>query len=695
MKSIRKKIIAAIFLCSILTAMLLGAIATGNSVVMAKRDAEERMQMACRLQAEELDSMILRIEQSVDSLSDTVMMNFESDKFIQSKQYADTYTEQILESVFQFASHTEGAITAYVRYNPEYSNPTSGCFLTRDSIEQEFQAVTPTDFSMYDEDDVAHVGWYYTPVKNGGAMWMEPYLNENINVYMISYVVPLYSESGESIGIVGMDIDFSQITEMVDQTSIYESGYAFLTNADGVIMHHKEWETGTNIVDVDASAADIAPMLSDETRQGILQRYSYDGVSRQLMYYPMENGMRLVLDAPEREVYSEASRLVMMMLMAEAGAILISGIVGIFVAGGISKPIRQITNVISQTAQLDFKPTADGGLLRKQKDEIGIMAREIHQMRKTLRGMVEQMSDTEYAILGNVDNLDAIMKENSVRAENNSAATQQMAAGIQEAFSSTTQIVQSIEEVKHNSEEIYQLAQNGAENSKEILHRAGDMERVSRESSEKTNQMYQVMKEKTDQAIAQSQAVQRINELTDDIKNISSQTNLLALNASIEAARAGDAGRGFAVVATEIGTLATETLQTVDNINTIVDEVNRAVANMTECITAMMQFLETTVLADYAVFRESGSQYRMDADTFITVMGQVKGAVEALDSYITRIAGAVEDIDETVGQASANVNTIAEQSSQTVNTTVDGYAKLQESRQTIEALRTIVEQFHI
>lgn len=695
MKSIRKKIIAAIFLCSILTAMLLGAIATGNSVVMAKRDAEERMQMACRLQAEELDSMILRIEQSVDSLSDTVMMNFESDKFIQSKQYADTYTEQILESVFQFASHTEGAITAYVRYNPEYSNPTSGCFLTRNSIEQEFQAVTPTDFSMYDEDDVAHVGWYYTPVKNGGAMWMEPYLNDNINVYMISYVVPLYSESGESIGIVGMDIDFSQITEMVDQTSIYESGYAFLTNADGVIMHHKEWETGTNIVDVDASAADIAPMLSDETRQGILQRYSYDGVSRQLMYYPMENGMRLVLDAPEREVYSEASRLVMMMLMAEAGAILISGIVGIFVAGGISKPIRQITNVISQTAQLDFKPTADGGLLRKQKDEIGIMAREIHQMRKTLRGMVEQMSDTEYAILGNVDNLDAIMKENSVRAENNSAATQQMAAGIQEAFSSTTQIVQSIEEVKHNSEEIYQLAQNGAENSKEILHRAGDMERVSRESSEKTNQMYQVMKEKTDQAIAQSQAVQRINELTDDIKNISSQTNLLALNASIEAARAGDAGRGFAVVATEIGTLATETLQTVDNINTIVDEVNRAVANMTECITAMMQFLETTVLADYAVFRESGSQYRMDADTFITVMGQVKGAVEALDSYITRIAGAVEDIDETVGQASANVNTIAEQSSQTVNTTVDGYAKLQESRQTIEALRTIVEQFHI
>ena len=177
MKSIRKKIIAAIFLCCVLTAVLMGTIAIVNSAMMARKDTHERMQMTCQLQAEELNSLILRIEQSVDSLSDIVMIDFDSKKFTQNKQYADDYTEQILETVFQFASRTEGAITAYVRYNPEYSNPTSGCFLTRDSIEQDFVSVEPTDFSMYDEDDVAHVGWYYTPVKNGAPMWMEPYLH--------------------------------------------------------------------------------------------------------------------------------------------------------------------------------------------------------------------------------------------------------------------------------------------------------------------------------------------------------------------------------------------------------------------------------------------------------------------------------------------------------------------------------------
>lgn len=695
MKSIRKKIVAAIFLCSILSAMLVGTIAAGNSMQMANRDTQERMQMTCQIQTEVLNAMILRIEQSVDSLSDVVMADFDYDKFTKDKGYADTYTEQVVGYVHQFAARTEGAITAYVRYNPDYSNPTSGCFLSRESITQDFDELVPTDFSMYDEDDVAHVGWYYTPVKNGAPMWMEPYLNENINVYMISYVVPLYSESGESIGIVGMDIDFSQITGIVDTMTIYDTGYAFLTNEAGTIMYDKELETGTDFAGVDASTAAIAASFADETKQGVLQSYSYQGVSQQMLFYNLENGMRLILTAPKGEIYSEANRLVQLMLVGEVVSILVSGVIGIFVSGGISKPIHQLTNVITQTAQLDFKPTADGSKLRKQKDEIGVMAREIHQMRRILKGMVEQMNETERAILGNVDNLDVIMKENSMRAEDNSAATQEMAAGMQEASENTAHIVQNIEEVKRNSEQIYQLASDGEANSQEIYQRAEDMERISRESSDKTNHMYEVMKDKTDLAMEQSKAVQRINELTEDIKNISSQTNLLALNASIEAARAGEAGRGFAVVASEIGTLASETLRTVDNINTIVDEVNAAVSNMTECITTMMQFLETTVLADYNVFRESGSQYRTDADAFITVMGQVKEAVEALDHYITQIATAVGDINETVSQSSNGINVIAEKSSQTQNTTMEGYTKLQESRETIDALRSIVEQFHI
>ena len=73
---------------------------------------------------------------------------------------------------------------------------------------------------MYEPTDLAHVGWYYIPVQNEAPIWMDPYLNENVNIYMISYVVPLYVD-GESVGIIGMDIDFSELTDLVDSNKVF------------------------------------------------------------------------------------------------------------------------------------------------------------------------------------------------------------------------------------------------------------------------------------------------------------------------------------------------------------------------------------------------------------------------------------------------------------------------------------------
>lgn len=695
MRTIRMKIITGILMCSLLTALVIGALAIINSTQLASRDARKEMQYQGTIQAQELNAMISRIEQSVNTLSDTVMQEFDYTAFIKDKSYADKFTEKIGEVVFGFARHTDGAITAYVRYNPQFSNPTSGTFLTRDSLEEDFTAVVPTDFSMYEEDDVEHVGWYYTPVKAGKAIWMEPYLNENINVYMISYVVPLFAEDGTSIGIIGMDIDFSKITDLVDEISLFETGYAFLANEDGTIIHHKEIPDGSLLTELDASLSEVVSMMGNSENQGEDTLYSYQGINKRMVYYELENGMKLVFCAPNKEIVSEANRMVILIGSAIIVAIIISSIVGVGVGTSISKPIKLLTGIISQTAKLDLKPSQAGSRLRKQKDEIGIMAKEIHDMRNIFRGLVSSMDSAEGMILDSVGNLDRIMQENSSRAGENSAATQELAAGMQEASSNTTNIVKNVAEVKSNSQNIYELAKAGEEDSKQIQVRASEMEKVSRESSDKTQKMYEVMRQKTDIAIEQSKAVKRINELTEDIKDISSQTNLLALNASIEAARAGDAGKGFAVVASEIGSLASQTLNTVDTIDEIVGEVNEAVSNMTECIKAMMDFLEETVLKDYGAFCESGNKYRTDADSFLKVMGQVGTAIEALEQYIVQIASAVEDIDEMVTQSSNGINAIAEKSSETQNTMEEGCEKLQICREAVKEFQKIVEQFDV
>ena len=642
-----------------------------------------------------INSTIQKIEQSVDTLSEVAMSNFDYDSFRQSKDYADTYTETVQQAVLDFANHTNGAVTAYLRYNPDYSNPTSGVFAQRQSVDSELQCLTPTDFSMYDESDVEHVGWYYLPVQAKEAIWMSPYMNENINIYMISYVVPLFAEDGTSIGIVGMDIDFSQITDLVDETKVYQSGYAFLTDASAAVMYHKNADEGTKLSDLDSSLSKSADFIGDDGNQGKTMDYSYKNVNKKFAFYNLDNGMKLVLTAPVSEIYSEAYGLAKMIILAMIVAFILSAVIGIVMGTGLTKPIRQLTSVIEQTAALDFRPTEAGAKLRKQKDEIGDMATKIHDMRKKLRAMMENLQQTQQVLETNTGNLNQLMKQNSAYAEDNSAATQELAAGMEETSANAAHIVENVGIMRESSDNIQRLAEDGEKNSGQIQERAGEMERISTESRHKTDQMYAVMKQKTDAAVEQAKSVQKINALTDNIKQISSQTNLLALNANIEAARAGEAGRGFAVVASEIGDLATQTLDTVSTIDEIVGEVNSSVSNMTECLTTIMEFLEQTVLGDYEHFAQVGEQYHADADTFQQIMQQTKEAVDALEQHIGEISSTVSEINSMVEQSTDGISGIAEKSGSTQNLVTEGYDKLQECTQSVNVIRDFVAQFHL
>ena len=548
---------------------------------------------------------------------------------------------------------------------------------------------------MYDESDVEHVGWYYLPVQAKEAIWMSPYMNENVNIYMISYVVPLFAEDGTSIGVVGMDIDFSQITDLVDETTVYQSGYAFLTDAFGSIMHHKNVDEGTVITDLDSSLKKGADFLAEDGNQGKTLEYTYKNVDKKLAFYNLDNGMKLVLTAPVSEIYSEAYGLAKMIILAMIVAFILSAVIGIVMGTGLTKPIRQLTSVIEQTAALDFRPTEAGAKLRKQKDEIGDMATKIHDMRKKLRAMMENLQQTQQVLETNTGNLNQLMKQNSAYAEDNSAATQELAAGMEETSANAAHIVENVGIMRESSDNIQRLAEDGEKNSGQIQERAGEMERISTESRSKTDEMYALMKQKTDAAVEQAKSVQKINALTDNIKQISSQTNLLALNANIEAARAGEAGRGFAVVASEIGDLATQTLDTVSTIDEIVGEVNSSVSNMTECLTTIMEFLEQTVLGDYEHFAQVGEQYHADADTFQQIMQQTKEAVDALEQHIGEISSTVSEINSMVEQSTDGISGIAEKSGSTQNLVTEGYDKLQECTQSVNVIRDFVAQFHL
>lgn len=239
-------------------------------------------------------------------------------------------------------------------------------FLTRDSDDAAFESVTPTDFSMYDESDLEHVGWYYIPVQNKQATWMEPYLNSNINVYMISYVVPIYVD-GESIGIIGMDIDFSEFEDTLEDASSEGMGYSFLTNTEGKVMYHKGIETGTRLSETDSSLSVVEKAVADSNQAEQFIEYTYKGAKKNMYYTNLNNGMVLVMTVPISELQEEAVHVAKLILCGAILALVISGVIGLILSRGLTKPITQINGIVESTAKFNFIHNPANDILYKKK----------------------------------------------------------------------------------------------------------------------------------------------------------------------------------------------------------------------------------------------------------------------------------------------------------------------------------------
>ena len=403
--------------------------------------------------------------------------------------------------------------------------------------------------------------------------------------------------------------------------------------------------------------------------------------------------MIVVVTADKGEIVAPIDDMMKTMGFVAIVTLFLCLIAGYIMSLFICRPIRQLTQIIEKTAQLDFSHNEDAQKLRNRKDETGHMARKVHDMRKNLRDMVTDINTASVQITTNVDGLKQVTDTINGMCTDNSATTQELAAGMEETAATTITINESVQGMKADADAITTMAQKGAETSDEVMARAKSLGDKTEQASSRTMAMYQNVKEKSQKAIEGSKAVDKINELTDTIMEISSQTGLLALNASIEAARAGEAGKGFAVVATEIGSLADQTSKAIANIGVIVQEVNSAVGNMTECMEETTEFLEKTVIGDYKEFKEVSLQYQEDADSYGDNMNEVKDAIQRLSTLIESSAQALDGIKDTVNEAAAGVTDIAEKTSGMVEKTTETHEMVTECYDCADKLKEIVDKF--
>ncbi|WP_075721614.1 methyl-accepting chemotaxis protein [Roseburia sp. 499] len=357
----------------------------------------------------------------------------------------------------------------------------------------------------------------------------------------------------------------------------------------------------------------------------------------------------------------------------------------------ISSTEKEITHIISD---IDRR---EGDLTKRvtiySNDEIAALGNGINVFMEKLQNIFRMITN-------NSQKMDAVVNEvmDSVKTSNNSvsdlsALTEELAATMEEVAENASVINANASEVR---DEVNEMADKTSEINRysiEMKEHAENMENTARTNMETTSIKVNEILSVLSQAIEDSNSVNQVNSLTDDILNIASQTNLLALNASIEAARAGEAGKGFAVVAGEISQLADASREAANNIQKINGVVTAAVHNLANNANDLVSYMNDSILPEFESFVAAGSAYKNNATYIESVMGDFAVKTDALKSAVAEIAGSIDSITTAIDEGVSGVNGAAENTQVLVGDMDNITGHMDENQQIAGALKQETEVF--
>ena len=414
MRSIRTRITVLMLIAILISILSFGIIGIYFTIRESNQMSAQTLSLICENRKELLNEYLDSIEQSVSMISRYAMDSLDSVALTEGgvlgasgsgveelpgrsdaqRQALDRYFDEhlaVIESSFQsIAQHTNGLASCYYRINPELTTTAKGFFFTKKGI-SDFQRMELTDLSDYAPEDVNHVGWYFIPLRQGRPSWIEPYMNAALEDWVVSYVVPIY-RSGTFIGVIGMDIKFDTLVSQIRQFTSFETGYFVLTDENGRIFYHPDYEMGT---EVEAVLPQVDGFLKDPHRNAAsqqLNRYEKDGSKWQMTYSTLENGMRLIAVVKVSEINTASQNLTKVFVTTGVLILLVFALFTTVTMRRVTDPLQRLTAAARRLAAGDYAAE----LSCDSNDEVGLLTSTFLSMRDTLKAHFNDLSNKAF-----------------------------------------------------------------------------------------------------------------------------------------------------------------------------------------------------------------------------------------------------------------------------------------------------------
>lgn len=367
-------------------------------------------------------------------------------------------------------------------------------------------------------------------------------------------------------------------------------------------------------------------------------------------------GVDLNADAVKKQTASIA-----IMLMAICLSVFAVGLVVTFLVGkALKKNFAVLNDKIVDLSMGSGDLTKEIDI--RTGDELEVIAGNVNHLLGYMRGMLSNISNHSLEMRQTSQSISEHLNAARSSSGEMSEAMETMSSAMGETAASMQQINSLMDGILSAVNGIADSIQDGMDYAKDARDRAGMIGEMALQEENTARDKAEHMKQSVAEKIEKSKQVEQINELTEDILSITAQTNLLALNASIEAARAGEAGKGFAVVAGEIGKLAADSARSASQIQSVSENVIRAVNELAQIAQEMVGFIYDTTMTGFSVLVQNSGDYRETTVRFDQMMRQFSEISSEISEHVNKIRESTNAVNHMVEETNQNVQRITEQS---------------------------------
>ncbi|WP_369380217.1 methyl-accepting chemotaxis protein [Lysinibacillus fusiformis] len=441
-----------------------------------------------------------------------------------------------------------------------------------------------------------------------------------------------------------------------------ESGYIFVVDQKGNSIAHPNIE-GNNVWDEqdDNGVKYMQEIIAKGNEGGGFASYSWplpnsDQLEEKGVYAETDPYWGWVIGASTYLAdFNKPAESILKLTIVVIGVAIIIGIFVIWqYASSMAKPINRVVQAMERFAEGDLTQESMSIL---SKDEIGKLANAMNQMQAKLKDMIHNIAQASDLINTSSKELSQSANEVNMGAEQVAITMNELASGAEGQAHHSNELTSLMERFTADLRETNQHGEHIHQSSVEVLGLTNEGSQLMTSSNSQMSKIDGIVQNAVEKVKNLDAQAQEISKLVVVIKDIADQTNLLALNAAIEAARAGEHGKGFAVVADEVRKLAEQVAFSVNDITSIVTNIQQDF----DVVTSSLE-------DGYQEVKEGTNQIKATSETFTTISHSINDVVESVQLISSNLSKVTED-GQKMNSAIQEIAAVAEESAAGVEQT--------------------------